>query len=295
MLRIRHLHAAYQQPHKFNHMRYILAFIWKHSFFFLFLLLEFVSVVILVNKSYFQGSVITNFSDRITGNIFSAYSSVTGYFNLREENERLAAENAILWQKLNQGQVTTDTSSTLMIDTLNRQTYSFTVARVISNSTNNRNNYLMLNKGKKHGIKHDMAVINPQGIVGTVVSVSDNFCWVMSALNKHSKISARINRLNQMGTVVWHGSNPVIGNLIDIPEHVKVVKGDSIYTSGYSHIFPEGIMIGTVEDIAVKEGEFFYDIDFRWSADFNSLTYVYVVKNLFREEQVELSKQVIDE
>ena len=294
-MRIRHLHAAYQQPHKFNHMRYILAFIWKHSFFFLFLLLEFVSVVILVNKSYFQGSVITNFSDRITGNIFSAYSSVTGYFNLREENERLAAENAILWQKLNQGQVTTDTSSTLMIDTLNRQTYSFTVARVISNSTNNRNNYLMLNKGKKHGIKHDMAVINPQGIVGTVVSVSDNFCWVMSALNKHSKISARINRLNQMGTVVWHGSNPVIGNLIDIPEHVKVVKGDSIYTSGYSHIFPEGIMIGTVEDIAVKEGEFFYDIDFRWSADFNSLTYVYVVKNLFREEQVELSKQVIDE
>lgn len=276
-------------------MRYILAFIWKHSFFFLFLLLEFVSVLLLANKSYFQGSVITNFTDRITGNIYNSYASVTGYFKLREENERLAAENAMLWQSLKQGQVTTDTLSARLIDTLNRQTYIYTVARVISNSTNNRNNYIMLNKGRKHGIDHDMAVINPQGIIGTVVSVSDNFCWVMSALNKHSKISARINRLNQMGTVVWQGSNPIKGNLIDIPEHVKVMKGDSIYTSGYSHIFPEGVMVGTVEDIRVKEGEFFYDIDFRWSADFNSLTYVYIVKNLFKEEQVELSKQVINE
>ncbi len=276
-------------------MRYILAFIWKHSFFFLFLLLEVLSGFLLVNKSYFQGSVISNFTDAITGSIFSSYSSVTGYFNLRHENERLAAENAILWQNLRHGQVTTDTLSVKLTDTLNRQTYTYTVARVVSNSTTNRNNYIMLNKGKNHGITHDMAVINPQGVIGTVVSVSDNFCWVMSALNKHSKISARINRLNQMGTVVWQGANPAKGNLIDIPEHVKVVRGDSIFTSGYSHIFPEGIMIGTVEDIRVKKGEFFYEIDFRWSADFNSLTYVYIVKNLFREEQVELSKEVIEE
>jgi len=287
--------VPFLQTTKLNHMRYILAFIWKHSFFFLFLLLEVLSGFLLVNKSYFQGSVISNFTDAITGSIFSSYSSVTGYFNLRHENERLAAENAILWQNLRHGQVTTDTLSVKLTDTLNRQTYTYTVARVVSNSTTNRNNYIMLNKGKNHGITHDMAVINPQGVIGTVVSVSDNFCWVMSALNKHSKISARINRLNQMGTVVWQGANPAKGNLIDIPEHVKVVRGDSIFTSGYSHIFPEGIMIGTVEDIRVKKGEFFYEIDFRWSADFNSLTYVYIVKNLFREEQVELSKEVIDE
>ncbi len=289
------VNVPFLQTTKLNHMRYILAFIWKHSFFFLFLLLEVLSGFLLVNKSYFQGSVISNFTDAITGSIFSSYSSVTGYFNLRHENERLAAENAILWQNLRHGQVTTDTLSVKLTDTLNRQTYTYTVARVVSNSTTNRNNYIMLNKGKNHGITHDMAVINPQGVIGTVVSVSDNFCWVMSALNKHSKISARINRLNQMGTVVWQGANPAKGNLIDIPEHVKVVRGDSIFTSGYSHIFPEGIMIGTVEDIRVKKGEFFYEIDFRWSADFNSLTYVYIVKNLFREEQVELSKEVIDE
>jgi rod shape-determining protein MreC len=276
-------------------MRHILAFIWKHSFFFLFLVLEVLSITLLVNKSYYQRAVITNLTDGFTGSVYKVYSSVTGYFNLKEENERLAMENSMLWQSLKQGLLTTDTTSTTLVDTLNRQTYKYTVAKVISNSSNSRNNYLMLNKGKRHGITPDMAVINPQGIVGTVVSVSDNFSWVMSALNKHAKISARINRLNQMGTVVWFGTNPALGSLTDIPVHVKVAKGDSIYTSGFSYIFPEGIMVGTVKDIMIREGEHFYDIDFEWAADFNSLTYVYIVKNLFREEQIELSKQVIDE
>lgn len=234
-------------------------------------------------------------TDSFTGKVYDTYSSITGYFNLKKENDRLAAENAMLWQSLKQGQLTTDTISTQLVDTLNRQTYTYQVAKVISNSTNNRNNYIMLNKGSRHGIKPDMAVINPQGIVGTVVNVSENFCWVMSLLNKHSKISARIKRLNQMGTITWQGNNPNIGSLTDIPVHVKVMKGDSIYTSGFSHIFPEGIMVGKVISVRDREGEHFHDIDFVWSADFNSLMYVYIVGNLYREEQVELSKQVIDE
>ena len=276
-------------------MRHILAFIWKHNFFFLFLALEILSVLLLVNKSYYQRAVITNLTDGFTGSINSTYSSITGYFYLKQENDRLSAENAILWQRLKHGLVTTDTLTTLLVDTLNRQSYSYTVAKVVSNSTGNRNNYIMLNKGRRHGIGHDMAVISPQGIVGTVVSVSDNFSWVMSVLNKHSKVSARIERLGQMGTVLWQGHNADKGSLTDIPVHVKVMKGDSIFTSGFSYIFPEGIMVGTVETIKVKEGDHFYDIDFRWAADLNSLSHVYVVKNLFREEQVELSKQVIDE
>ncbi|MGE5383343.1 MAG: rod shape-determining protein MreC [Omnitrophica WOR_2 bacterium] len=276
-------------------MRYILAFIWKHNFFFLFLVLEILSITLLVNKSYYQRAVITNMTDSFTGKVYDTYSSITGYFNLKKENDRLAAENAMLWQSLKQGQLTTDTISTQLVDTLNRQTYTYQVAKVISNSTNNRNNYIMLNKGSRHGIKPDMAVINPQGIVGTVVNVSENFCWVMSLLNKHSKISARIKRLNQMGTITWQGNNPNIGSLTDIPVHVKVMKGDSIYTSGFSHIFPEGIMVGKVISVRDREGEHFHDIDFVWSADFNSLMYVYIVGNLYREEQVELSKQVIDE
>lgn len=276
-------------------MRHILAFIWKYNFFFLFLVLEILSISILVNRSYFQRSVITNLTDGVTGSVNNAYSSVAGYFYLKKENERLAMENAMLWKNLKKGQVTTDTLTIHLEDTLNRQNYSFTVAKVISNSTNQRNNYIMLNKGRRHGIKPDMAVMSPQGIVGTVVSVSDNFCWVMSILNKYAKVSARINRLGQMGTVVWQGTNPRNGILTDIPAHVKVKIGDTISTSGYSHIFPEGIMVGKVNNIHVKGGEHFYDIQFGFTVDFNSLTYVYVITNLFREEQVDLSKEIIDE
>lgn len=276
-------------------MQYILAFIWKHKFFFLFLVLEVMSITLLVKKSYFQRSVITNIADSFTGSVLGTYSNITGYFRLKEENERLSRENSILWSNLKTGQVTTDTTTIFMEDTLNRQSYVYTVAKVISNSTNHRDNYIMLNKGKRHGLEPDMAVINSDGIVGTVVSVSENFSWVMSVLNKNSKVSGKISRLEQMGSIVWTGTNPRTGALNDIPVHVKVMKGDTITTSGFSYIFPAGIMIGTVESFTEREGEHFHDIRFEWSADLNSLTYVYVVKNLFREELIELSKDIIDE
>lgn len=276
-------------------MRYILAFIWRYRFFFLFVVLEVVSFVFIANKSYYQRSVITNVTDGVTGTIFTTWSNVTSYFNLKQENERLVNENARLWQRLTDSQLTSDTNTVRVNDTLRGLQYTYTQARVISNSTTLRNNYIMLNKGSRHGIARDMAVFNSDGIVGTVVSVTKNYCWVMSMLNKHTKVSARINRLQQMGTIVWNGGSPTIGTLLDIPAHVKIKAGDTISTSGYSHIFPEGIMVGTVEKIHVESGDHFYIIDFRFSADLNSLQYVYIVKNLFRNEQIELSKSISDE
>lgn len=276
-------------------MRHILAFIWKHNFFFLFLLLEVVSFMVIANKSYYQQSVITNTTDGFTGGIFNTWSGITSYFNLKQENIRLANENARLLNKIKDSQLTNDTTTSTVTDTVYKQQYTYTVARVISNSTTLRNNYIMLNKGRRHGISRDMAVINPDGVVGTVVSVSENFSWVMSALNKNAKMSARIKRLNQMGTVIWNGGNPAKGTLLDIPAHVRVNKGDTITSSGFSHVFPEGIMVGKVDKIHIESGEHFYTIDFRFSADLNSLGNVYIIKNLFREEQVELSKDVIDE
>jgi len=276
-------------------MRHILAFIWKHNFFFLFLVLEVVSLVLIANKSFYQGSVLGNATDRFTGTVVSGWSGITSYFNLKQENERLAEENTRLHRMLTQEQITSDTATLSVADTTYNQQYTYTVAKVISNSTNRRDNYIMLNKGRRHGIERDMAVINSEGIVGTVVSVSSNFSWVMSALNKHSRISGRINRINQMGTVMWQGGNPASGTLHDIPAHVKIHEGDTISTSGYSLIFPEGIMVGTVEQIDVETGDHFYIIQFRFAADFNSLRYVYVIKNLIREEQTELQKNIIDE
>jgi rod shape-determining protein MreC len=148
----------------------------------------------------------------------------------------------------------------------------------------------MLDKGSRSGIQKDMAVITPTGIAGTVVNVSENFSWVMSMLNKHTRISGKILKNGQMGTVVWNGVDHLYGTLTDIPAHVKIARGDTIVSSGFSYIFPAGLMIGTITDYRVEQGEHFYTIPFKFSVDFNSLQYVYVVKNLMKEEQESLEK-----
>lgn len=271
-------------------MRNLLAFIVRYHFLLIFLLFESVSMVLLVNSTYYQRSVIQSAGNSITGRFYSSVSNISEYLKLRRTNELLAMENALLRQMKGISFLKTDTSTFWVQDTLYKQQYTYIVARVINNTVGKRNNYIMLNKGRRHGIDKDMAVITSGGIVGTVVNVSDNFSWVMSMLNKQTRISGRIKKNNQMGTVVWNGIDHRYGTLTDIPAHVKIAKGDTIVTSGFSYIFPANLMLGTIEDFRVEQGEHFYVIPFRFSVDFNSLDYVYVVRNLLKDEQETLEK-----
>jgi rod shape-determining protein MreC len=271
-------------------MRNLLAFIIRYHFLLLFLLFESLAMLLLVNSTYYQRSVMQSTGNALSGKFYSSISNVSEYLKLRRTNELLATENALLRQMKGISFIKTDTASFWMEDTLYKQRYKYLVARVINNTVGKRNNYIMLNKGRRHGIDKDMAVITSNGVVGTVVNVSDNFAWVMSVLNKQTRISGRIRKNNQMGTVVWNGLNPLYGTLTDIPAHVKIAKGDTIVTSGFSYIFPANLMLGTIEDFRVEQGEHFYVIPFKFSVDFNSLDYVYVVKNLLKEEQQELEK-----
>lgn len=271
-------------------MRNILAFIVRFHFLLLFILLELVALAMLVNSTYFQQSAILNTGNAITGKFYTSASNITGYLKLRRTNELLSIENAILRQGSGMSFLKSDTNTFWKSDTLYRQQYKYIVARVIHNTVGKRNNYIMLDKGRRFGVEKDMAVITPNGVAGTVVSVSENFAWVMSVLNKHTRISARIRKNDQMGTVVWNGVNPSVGTLIDIPAHVKLSRGDTIVTSGFSNIFPAGLMMGTINDFRVEQGEHFYVIPFTFSVDFNSLDYVYIVRNLMKDEQEELKK-----
>lgn len=271
-------------------MRNILAFIVRFHFLLLFILLEVVALAMLVNSTYFQQSAILNTGNAITGKFYTSASNITGYLKLRRTNELLSIENAILRQGSGMSFLKSDTNTFWKSDTLYRQQYKYIVARVIHNTVGKRNNYIMLDKGRRFGVEEDMAVITPNGVAGTVVSVSENFAWVMSVLNKHTRISARIRKNDQMGTVVWNGVNPSVGTLIDIPAHVKLSRGDTIVTSGFSNIFPAGLMMGTINDFRVEQGEHFYVIPFTFSVDFNSLDYVYIVRNLMKDEQEELKK-----
>lgn len=273
-------------------MRNILVFIIRYHFLLLFLVLEIFSVSLLVNSTYYQSSVILQAGSRVTGRFYTSISNATDYLKLRTTNESLARENARLRQMSAVSFLKNDTNSFWVHDTLYKQQYKYIVAKVVLNTVGKRNNYIMLDKGSRSGITKDMAVITSDGIVGTVVNVSENFSWVMSLLNKHTRISGRIVKNNQMGTIVWNGVDHLYGTLTDIPAHVKIAKGDTIVSSGFSYIFPAGLMIGTISDFRVEQGDHFYVIPFRFSVDFNTLQYVYVVNNLMKNEQDSLAKSM---
>lgn len=271
-------------------MRNILVFIIRYHFLLLFLLLEFFSISLLINSTYYQSSQILKAGSHVTGRFYTSISSATDYMKLRTTNEHLAMENALLRQMKGVSFLKNDTSSFWVKDTLYKQQYKYIVAKVVLNTVGKRNNYLMLDKGSRSGIHKDMAVITSNGIVGTVVNVSEDFSWVMSMLNKHTRISGRILKNNQMGTIIWNGVDHLYGTLTDIPAHVKISRGDTIVSSGFSYIFPSGIMIGTITDFRVEQGEHFYTIPFKFSVDFNALQYVYVVNNLMKDQQESLEK-----
>lgn len=275
-------------------MRQLLTFLWKYNFFLLFLLLEVLAFVMLVNDTFYQRSVVIGATNKLTGSANNTFNNITDYFYLKRINEKLARENALLRAHIPSSFLAADTNIFFVKDTLYRQQFQYISATVISNSTSKRNNYIMLNKGRKDGIERDMAVIAADGVVGMVKDVSWNFCSVMSLLNSKSRISAKIKKNNQLGTIMWDGSSSRTALLREVPTHVMLKRGDTIITSGFSHLFPEGIMVGTVNGHYVNAGDNFYTIHVKLSTDFNAIGYVMVVKNLIRQEEKQLEELSVD-
>lgn len=271
-------------------MRYLIAFLWKNSFFFLFVFLECIAFMLMINSQNYQGAVIINSTNQFTGTVNSISSDIVDYFQLRKSNKRLLDENALLLNNQESSFIISDT-----VFQYRDSIYQFIGAKVISNSTHKRNNYIMLNRGRKHGIEIDMGVISDKGLVGTVIAVSENFCSVMSALHKDSKISARIKKNKQLANVLWNEIDYKYGILKDIPTHIDVQPNDTIISSGNSLIFPEGILIGTVTEYHEEDGKSLNSASIRFACDFNALYYVYIIKNLKRDELLNLQKEVEDE
>jgi rod shape-determining protein MreC len=123
-----------------------------------------------------------------------------------------------------------------------------------------------------------------------VIEVSDNFSSVMSVLNSNARVSAKLKKTNQVGSLYWNGDDYRIGKLVDIPSHVRFSIGDTVVTSGYSYTYPEGLVIGVIEDWRIEAGDNFYNADVRFTVDFNSLHYVYVIQNIFRGELIDLEQ-----
>ena len=251
----------------------------------LFILLETLSIVLVV-----RGGVVQRF--KVLGAVRSVESwcwqhtgRIGSYFSLRPENERLAAENAQLRAQLESSYISYNLREFTKDDTVYKQRYSYTEARVVKNSWNRPNNYIMINKGRKQGIKLDQAVISPQGIVGVVVNTTDNFATIMPVLHSNSRNSVKISRINTNGSLVWRGGDFRYATLIDIPTTHKLYPNDTIVTSGMANDFPEGVMVGFVEQTMTERGSGFYTIKVRLATEFTKLDHVYIIDNHFKAEQ----------
>jgi rod shape-determining protein MreC len=272
-------------------MRNLLNFIIRHYFFFMFMALQIICFMLIVQNHHYQRSFFINSSNILTGNIFSTRTNIMEYFSLAQTNSQLARENANLHNQLKQSFLITDQQVFTFRDTVYQTQYNYINARVINNTVNLRNNYITLNKGRNHGIKPDMGVITQDGVIGIVVDVSNNFSSVLSFLHSNIQISAKIKKNNHLGTVIWEGYDYRKATMLYIPTHIQIEIGDTIVSSGFSHIFPQGVAIGVVSNYEIRRGDNFFTLELELSRDFNNLDYVQVVNNIFREEQIELESR----
>ena len=201
--------------------------------------------------------------------------------DLAEQNAKLQSTQIGTFSKINGTVVEIN-------DTVYAQKYVYTSAKAVNTTTNKRENYITIDKGALNGIEAGMGVVSPKGVIGTVKNVSKNFCSVMSVLHEKNAVSAKIKKSGYIGSLVWELGDYRIAQLKDIPNHVKLNVGDEIITTGYSMVYPEGIMIGKVVDFDLPEGNNFYNIDIELSVDYKSLSHVFIIKSWMKDEQKEL-------
>jgi rod shape-determining protein MreC len=270
-------------------MRNLLNFLARYNNLIIFLILEGIAFYMLTNGNTYHNSRLVNGVRGMTRGIDKKIYNTKSYLSLRDINEKLAAENIALKNSLGQLAKKDNSGFSPVNDSLNQQQYLHTSAEVIENSINRQKNFFTINKGANQGIKVDMAVITPSGVAGVVVGCSKNFSVVMSVLNLDFKLSARIKSNGYFGSLNWDGRDYKYAILSEIPQHVIVNVGDTIETTGYSAIFPEGVAVGTVSDYE-KYGGDFYKISILLVTDFKKLHFVDVIGNMKKTEQHELEK-----
>lgn len=265
-----------------------------------FIILESISMYLAVKYNKNQQEIYINSANTISGAIYQRYSKIMRFAELSVVADSMAAENARLYARLGNAKFSDYLvrDSILVKDSLNKvkQRYTYIAANVISNSISLPNNYITLNRGSKHGIKPGMGVISSKGVIGIVRNVSENFSQVMSILHQQSRISASLKKTGYFGTMRWRNpSNITYMSLETLPKHSIIEIGDTIQTSGYSYIFPEGIPIGKVENYQVEPGSNYYTAKIMLFEDLGRLRYVYVVDNIMFEEQEKLVKETIQQ
>lgn len=280
-------------------MRNLLNFLLKYNYWFLFLLLEVASFVLLFRFNRYQQSVFFTSANVVAGGVYELSGNVTSYFYLKSINEELLDKNmrlerqlSLLRQSLKDYQVdsiTVDGAGVAL-----RTNYRLIKAHVINNSINQADNYITLDKGSNVGVHSEMGVVDGRGIVGIVYKTSPSYAVVLSVLNSKSNISCKIVGSDYFGYLKWDGKDSRYGYLKDLPRHAEFNLGDTVVTSGYSTVFPEGVMVGTIDDMSDSNDGLSYLLKIKLACDFGKIGNVRVIARKGQGEQKQLEKSSVD-
>lgn len=278
-------------------MKNLLNFLLKYNYWFLFVLLEVISFTLLFRFNSYQGSVFFTSANLMAGTMYDVANNVTGYFHLKTINDELVQKNVELELQLERLRkvLSGATEDSTGIEEMKREAlagYNIFKASVINNSVTHADNYITLDKGEVDGICSEMGVVNGSGVVGIVYLTSPHYSIVISVLNSKSSISCKIKRSDYFGFLKWDGGSSEYAYVKDMPRHSLFSLGDTIVTSGHSAVFPSGIPVGTVDDIADSHDGLSYLLRVKLFTDFARLNGVRVIAQKGQEEQLELEKQV---
>ena len=271
-------------------MRNVFLFIRRHFNFLFFLVLQIIALSFLFRFNKFHEAAFLNVSTEITGRFYERYNNIEYYFQLKKTNESLVQENLRLRQQLKENFEAPDSIRRLIHDTLKVDShtvikYMLMEAKVVNNTTAERANYLTIHRGFDQGVRPNMGVTGPQGVVGRVFTVSRNFAVVQSMLHFQFKVIAKLKHSNETGTIEWDGVSPLYVTLKGIPKNVKVEKGDTVVTTQLSSFLPANLMIGTIADIIPDNSTSFYTLKVKTATNFGTIEYVYVIDNSQADEQ----------
>ena len=261
----------------------LLYFILRNRVTLTFLSLAAISLFLVVQGHYFHRSKLINASQSIIGSTHRLAFNAQNYFKLSEYNDLLIKENAKLKSQLRESFLIYSKSTDQ--NTIVKSHYKYFPAKIVYNTFRKANNYLILNKGKIHGIEPDMGVVTEKGVVGIVETTSKNYSTVISMLHRDFLLNVRFKKNSFFGSLAWENNTYGYVTLKDIPKQAPVQIGDTIVTDGKSFVFPEGIPIGTVSSFkTLAQQPDYYEITVQLFLNFSNVTYTYVVKNFTKTE-----------
>lgn len=282
-------------------MHNLTEFLAKHNHWFVFLMLEVVSMVLLFRYNSYQGSVWFSSANAVTGKVYEWDSAVESFFSLSGVNSQLTQRNAFLEQqvrmlddsiaRLTRSQEAAVTRLSSMVPF---QGCRLIPAKVVANMVNRYDNLITIDKGSADGVKRDMGVVCGMGVVGIVYLVSEHYSIVIPALNSHSNISCTIQRRGYFGYLRWRGGSSQLAYLEDVPRHAHFKLGDNVVTSGYSSVFPPGVMVGKVLHVFNSADGLSYRVQVKLSTDFARLRDVCLVDDSALQERIDLMRAAQD-